>query len=196
MSAATAAPAYPIGLEIDAPAPQNRLSVLLRYFYMIPHLIALTFVGIGVLVVQVMAWFVILFTGQYPEGMLNFAVGASRWSARANGYFFLLTDKYPPFSLEEDSAYPIRLVGSGQIEGRNRLTCFFRPLMVLPHAIVLGILFLVGFFVLAVAWVAALVGGSVPQGLHDFMAGLGRWFTRVNAYAMLLTDEYPPFSLD
>jgi len=190
-----AAPAYPIGLEIDAPAPQNRLSVLLRCFYMIPHAIALMFVGIAANAVAVIAWFAILFTGKYPEGMLNFSVGALRWQVRATGYMWLMTDKYPPFSLEEDSAYPLRLVGSGQVEGRNRLTCFFRPLMALPHLIVLGILFVVGYVVLVVAWFAALFGGSVPQGLHDFMAGLGRWYTRVSAYAMLLTDEYPPFSL-
>jgi len=190
-----AAPAYPIGLEVDAPAPQDRLSVLLRILFAIPHLIVLEFVGIAAGAVAVIAWFAILFTGKYPEGMLTFATGALRWQVRAIGYMWLMTDKYPPFSLEEDSAYPIRLVGSGQVEGRNRLTCFFRYFMLIPHAIVLYVLFAVGYVVLVIAWFAALFGGSVPQGLHDFMTGLGRWYTRVSAYAMLLTDEYPPFSL-
>ena len=41
-------------------------------------------------------------TGQYPEGMFNFSVGVSRWSARVRGYTLLFVDEYPPFSLEAE----------------------------------------------------------------------------------------------
>lgn len=187
---------YPFGLQVDGPQAQNRLSVLLRLIYVIPHVIVLGLLGIGVGVVTLIAWFVILFTGKYPQGMVNFAVGTLRWMARAYGYGFLLTDKYPAFSLEDDGAYPVRMSASPQIEGRNRLTVFFRVIMIIPHYIILGILNFVAEVLGFVAWLVALFTGSVPAGIHNFLAGWLRWTTRYAAYALLLTDEYPPFSLN
>lgn len=187
--------AYPATLDVDPPAPQNRLSVLLRIIFAIPHAIIVGILGMVVGVITVIAWVVILVTGKYPAGMTTFVTGTLRWTMRAQGYMFLLTDKYPPFSLDEDSAYPVRYSAQVQIEGRNRLTCFFRYFMAIPHFIVLYILLIVGYVVLVISWIAALVTGSVPPGMHSFLTGVLRWYGRVTAYIDLLTDEYPPFSL-
>jgi hypothetical protein len=71
-----------------------------KWFLAIPHYIVLFFLDIAAVVVVVVAWFAILFTGRYPEGMFNFVVGVMRWSLRVTAYAFLLvTDRYPPFSL-------------------------------------------------------------------------------------------------
>jgi hypothetical protein len=193
----TAIPAsFPFALDVDGPAPQGRLSVFLRYIFAIPQLIAVYLIGIGAQIVTLIAWFVIIFTGKYPAGMMTFATGYLRWSARAMGYIYLLTDKYPPFSLDADDAYPIRFSGEGQVDGRNRLTVFFRILMLIPHIIVLYILGAVASVVLVISWLAALFTGSVPAGMHTFLAGVLRWVVRIQAYALLLTDEYPPFALN
>lgn len=69
---------YPVGLDVASPSPQNRLSVFLRLIYLIPHLIVLAFIGIGAVIVTVIAWFAILITGKYPEGMLRFSIGFLR----------------------------------------------------------------------------------------------------------------------
>jgi hypothetical protein len=189
--------AYPFGLDVDGPQMQNRLSVLLRIIYAIPHLIAMTVIGVVAAVMTLIAWFVILFTGKYPEGMANFVLGALRWSSRGYGYLYLLTDKYPAFSLEADSAYPVRFLGDAvQLDGRNRLTVFFRVIMIIPHAIILYVLNIVANVLGLIAWVAALFTGSVPGGIHTFLTGWLRWEMRYVAYAALLTDEYPPFSLN
>jgi hypothetical protein len=108
----------------------------------------------------------------------------------------LLTGKYPPFAMGEDNAYPIRLLAEGQVEGRNRVTVFFRYIMLIPHVIVLYLLSIAAAVVLFISWVAALFTGSVPAGMHNFLTGVLRWQTRVGAYALLLTDQYPPFSLN
>ena len=188
--------AYPVTLEVDDPQPQNRLSVLIRIIFAIPALLFGIVIGIGLQIVGIIAWFVILFTGKYPAGMLNFTEGGLRYSARLCGYLYLLTDKMPSFSLDADPSYPVRLAVQGQIEGRNRLTCFFRLIMAIPHYIILGILNYVIGVVVFVAWLMALFTGSVAPGLHNFIAGYVRWTLRAQAYAMLVTDEYPPFSLN
>lgn len=188
--------AYPAQLEVDAPAPQNRLSVFFRIIFAIPIAIFMALVGIGISVVTLIAWVVILITGKYPAGMLDFAANGLKLSTRVNAYIYLLTDKYPSFSLQDDESYPVRPSVSGQVDGRNRLTVFFRIIMLIPHVLILYVLQLVLRIVGFIAWVAALITGSVPVGLHGFIEGILRWQHRVSAYALLLTDEYPPFSLN
>ena len=187
--------AYPVSLEVDPPQPQNRLSVLLRIIFAIPAMLFGIVIGIGLQIVALIAWVVILVTGKYPAGMMNFTEGGLRFSSRLSGYLYLLTDKSPSFSLDADPAYPVRLSVQGQIEGRNRLTVFFRLLMAIPHYLILGVFNYVIGVVVFVAWLMALFTGSVAPGLHTFIAGYLRWTMRAQGYVLLVTDEYPPFSL-
>lgn len=192
----TAFPAsYPIVVDIDPPASQGRLGVFFRLIMAIPSLIGLAVVGFIAMIITVIAWIVILITGKYPGGIMNFVAGAVRWMGRTYGYMYLLTDKYPPFSLNEDSAYPIRVSVQGQVDGRSRLTVFFRYIMAIPHLIIVGVLGYAVGVVGFIAWVIALFTGSVPAGLHSFIAGYVRWYVRLEGYILLLTDQYPPFSL-
>jgi hypothetical protein len=56
-------------------------------------------------VVWFIAFFAILITGRYPEGLFRFLVGFLRWSSRVSAYTLLLTDDYPPFTLDGESGY-------------------------------------------------------------------------------------------
>src|SRR6266571_3820566 len=70
------------------------------WFLAIPHYIVLFFLWIAAIVVVIIAWFAILFTGRYPRGMFDFVQGVIRWGVRVVAYaFVLVTDRYPPFSL-------------------------------------------------------------------------------------------------
>lgn len=186
---------YPASIDVDGPQPQNRLSVLLRIFYVIPHALVLAILGYAIGVTAFIAWLVIVITGKCPAGLAKFHAGYLRWNTRAGGYVFLLTDKYPAFSMDADNAYPIRVSIQDQLENRNRLTVLLRLIMVIPHVIALGVIGIVAEVLLFVAWLVALFTGSVPEGIHTFLAGFLRWSVRVNAYALMLTDEYPPFSM-
>jgi hypothetical protein len=87
-------------VQPDAENELNRWLPLVKWILAIPHYIVLAFLYIAVFVVVIIAWFAILFTGRYPEGMFDFVVGVIRWSLRVTAYAFLLvTDRYPPFSL-------------------------------------------------------------------------------------------------
>jgi hypothetical protein len=171
------------------PAPQRRGTVLVRVFMAIPHLIVLYALNIAAEVVAVICWFALLFTGRRPESLADFLAGWLRWSARVYGYLWLLTDRYPPFELA-DPDYPVRVsVAPGPL---NRLAVFFRFILAIPAALLLGLLFwgtstLVAF----VAWIIVLVRGSLPEPLHEAFAAVLRYAVRYYGYFYLLSGTYP-----
>ena len=104
-------------------------------------------------------------------------------------------------------SYPVAYDVEPQLTGRNRLTVGFRAILSIPHAIIVGtpgignrsqgLLGAVALFLAIVAWFAILFTGRYPRGLFDYVVGVIRWSNRVTGYAMVLvTDEYPPFSLE
>jgi hypothetical protein len=90
-------------LDIEYPETSNRVSVLLRamfgiWYVLIPHAFLLFFLQIGVMFVRMIAFWAVLFTGKYPEGMHNYMFGVLSWNIRVNAFMSYLTDTYPPFS--------------------------------------------------------------------------------------------------
>jgi hypothetical protein len=92
-----------VTLEIpypDAERDLNRWLPLIKWLLAIPHYIVLAFLWLAALVVAIVAWFAILFTGRFPRGMFDFIEGVLRWTNRVEAYMLLLaTDRYPPFRL-------------------------------------------------------------------------------------------------
>ena len=92
-------------VRLDYPYPDVRIDLnrwlpLIKWLLAIPHYIVLFFLDIALLVVVIIVWFAILFTGQYPRGFFDFVEGVIRWHNRVIAYALLLvTDRYPPFRL-------------------------------------------------------------------------------------------------
>jgi hypothetical protein len=84
----------------DAARDLNRWLPLVKWFLAIPHYVVLFFLWIAAVVIVIVAWFAILFTGRYPRGMFDFVEGVIRWHNRVIAYaLVLVTDRYPPFRL-------------------------------------------------------------------------------------------------
>lgn len=82
------------------PVNVSRWLPLVKWFLAIPHYIVLAFLDLAALVVLIIAWFAILFTGRYPRGIFDYVEGVIRWHNRVVAYaFILVTDRYPPFRL-------------------------------------------------------------------------------------------------
>jgi hypothetical protein len=187
---------YPVTYEADYPeAGISRWRPFLQYFMAYPHLLVLLFVGLGALVAFVVAWFAILFTGRYPRGLFNFITGTLRWSNRVTGFSMLMTEKYPPFSLEE-APYPIRTRFEYPEAGIARWRPLVHYFMALPHLLILEFLWLGAVLGFIFAWWAIVFTRRYPPGVFNYIAGVNRWGTRVQGFVLLTTEEYPPFSLD
>jgi len=210
---------HPVRVHVDAPtAERNRLTTAFRCILAIPHVIlvgtpiaaAMTWsrtseagvnyswgAGGGVLgavavVAAIIAWFAIVFTGSAPDGLTKLSAFYLRWRVRASAYIALLRDEYPPFG---DAAYVAELDLPAVVGPRDRLTVAFRPILAIPHLLAIWAIGFAWAFTTIVAWFAILFTGRYPRALYDFATGALRWTTRVEAYLLLLTDEYPPFSL-
>lgn len=93
---------YPVNLVAQYPERSSRLLMffmLFKPFLLIPHLFVLWFLSMAVGLVMFIAWWAVLFTGNYPRGLWEFMLGVYRWQTRISAYMMGLTDKYPPFSL-------------------------------------------------------------------------------------------------
>jgi hypothetical protein len=104
----------------------------------------------------------------------------------------LFEDQYPPFG---DLVYPAAVTVVDPVEPRDRVSVGFRLILGIPHFILLFFLCVAWWIVTMVAWLMIVFTGEFPRALYDFGLGVFRWFIRVEAYMLLLVDEYPPFSL-
>ena len=125
--------------------------------------------------------------------MRDFCTYYLRWRVRALTYVALLTDRYPPFG---DADYPSSVTVAEPSGERERLSVGLRLLLVIPHIIALFFLLLAWLIVTVFAWFTILFTGKYPASLLPFAISVLRYITRVEAYLLLLVDEYPPFTLD
>jgi hypothetical protein len=186
---------YPVTFECDYVEKRSRLTTFFRWLLAIPHLIVVTFYGLAAAVVVIVAWFALLFTGRWPRGMYDFVAGFWRYCTAVYGYWYLLTDAYPPFGPDVD-AYPVRLNVAPPKDEYNRLKVLFRIILMIPVYIVsyaMSIVAQVGSFL---AWFAIVILGRQPKGLQD-MTVLGLSYQqRAYTYISLLTEDWPPFTDD
>jgi hypothetical protein len=211
----TQQPPYAARLDIDYPDKLDRFTTFFRLIWIIPIGIILSLlsaVGSWTVVTETGETFtrstggiaaglfaatmlMIVFRERYPRWWFDFAREFARFAARVVAYFFLLTDQYPS-TVDEQSVH-LEIDYPDVEQDLNRWLPLVKWLLVIPHLFVLFALGLVAILMVVIAWFAILFTGRYPRGLFDYVVGVFRWGLRVEAYALLLvTDQYPPFSLN
>jgi len=199
---------YPVTLKIDLPNRDlNRLTTGFRFVLIVPIAIVLGLVagmtwgpawqtGVaagGVLFVPTLL--MILFRQKYPRWWFDWNVQFLRFSLRVGVYAALLTDVYP--STDEEQTVHLKVAYPDAKKDLSQWLPLVKWFLAIPHLFVLGFLGIAAWVCVVIAWFAILFTGRYPKALAAFVAGVMRWGVRVCAYAFLLvTDEYPPFSLD
>jgi len=194
---------YPIRIRGELTDPPGRGLWLIKWLLLIPHIFVLALLGFAFFMLSVVAFFAILINGKYPRGIFDFNVGVLRWSWRVGfyGYQALGTDRYPPFSLEPMDDYPADLYVEYPETLSRGLVLIKWWLLVIPHAIIVGIFQGGGNssglapLLAVISAVIVLFTGEYPKDLFNLVMGMNRWTYRVYGYTGLMRDEYPPFSL-
>ena len=187
--ATTAMPTRRVDMWFEGTAPQGRLTVAFRIILAIPQFVVLYFLYIAALFVLVIGWFAALFMGRLPEWVHSFIGGVVRWTTRVYAYMYLLTDRYPQFSLDDED-YPARpiLPAPGPL---NRWAVLFRVILVIPAAVFAQIVqYGLIFPLLFVAWLIALFSGRMHPALYGAYSALLRYQVRLHSYFTMLTSEY------
>lgn len=192
---------YPVSFTFNSPGKIARWRPLVHWLLAIPHFILLYVLSIVAFVLIVVAWFAGVFAGKVPAGVQGLLVATIRYSFRVQTYLLFLREEYPPFALDTEFSDPgtdprTRFDVVPAIEGRSRLTIFFRGLMIIPHYIELIFLLIAFYVVIVIGWFAVIILGRWPAGLESFVVGFIRWNARFSAYFYLLTDDYPPFGFE
>ena len=205
---------YPVTFNVDYPDRDlDRLTSAFRIVVAIPILAVLSLLtgaslhyvttnnttnetatlatGGGVLFLPLVL--MIVFRQKYPRWWFDWNLQVLRLSARVSAYLALLDDHYPSTDEEQavhlDFPYP-------DARQLNQWLPVVKWLLAIPHYIVLFFLAIGAIVAVIIAWFAILFTGRYPRGLFDFVVGVMRWSNRVTGYAfVLVTDEYPPFSL-
>jgi len=213
---------YPARLKIDYPEKLDRLTTFFRILWIIPIAIIFGLIsgtgetinnttyldeagkvvlttrdtsgGLASGLVAATA-LMILFRQFYPRWWFDFSRELTRFGYRVGAYMALLTDRYPS-TVEEQSVH-LEIDYPDVKNDLNRWMPIIKWFLAIPHYIVLAFLVVGAVFAVIIAWFAILLTGQYPKGLFDYVVGVSRWGLRVHAYAFLLvTDRYPPFSLE
>jgi Domain of unknown function (DUF4389) len=188
---------YPVSYQADpALEGRNRLTSFFRYIVAIPWLIVAYIYGIVAQIAAIIAWFAIVFTGKYPEGIYNFNAGYLRMSSRTNSFLYLLTDEFPPFGGEEASSYPIRIGVPAPLDQYSRLKTGLRLIIGIPVMLLAIVQAIILYVVAIIAWFAILFTGKLGEGLFNPMRSAMAYLTRTTGYFLLITEDYPPFSYE
>ena len=89
--------------------------------------------------------------------------------------------------------HPVRLLVEDDLH-RNRWTVFFRIVLAIPHLIWAFLWTIAVFFAAIANWIAALVRGEPPAGLHGFLSAYIRYLVHLDSYLWLVGNPYPKFS--
>jgi uncharacterized protein DUF4389 len=203
------APGYPVQFSVAYPDRDlNRLTTFFRLIVAIPILIVLAALGNeygswsndwgfasgggGLLFFPPLV--MIVFRQKYPRWWFDWNLELMRFSNRVGVYLGLMDDVYP--STDEQQSVKLDFPYPDARNGLNRWLPLVKWLLAIPHYVILIFLGIAAFVAVIVAWFAILFTGRYPRGIFDFVEGVLRWWNRVVGYAFILvTDEYPPFSL-
>jgi Domain of unknown function (DUF4389) len=192
----TGGPVYPIHLEYDHDYDVQNWRPLVNWLLAIPHWIVLSVLGLVAFVLWFVSLFIVLFTQRNP--FVGFQTMYLRYYWRVSSFAGFMRNEYPPFDFATDGAAAVAdpaVVTADDPGEMNRFLGFVQWLLAFPHYVVLYFLQIALFVVVVINLFIVLFTGRWNDSMRDFCVGVARWHTRVYGYVFLITNKYPPFSL-
>jgi hypothetical protein len=182
----------PISFEADYDIERSRLTTFFRLIIVIPWAIWAAIYGIAAFVVVIIAWFAMLFTARYPEGMYNFVAGYLRLQTRVYAYALLLTDELPSFGGGPEPEYPVKIDVAPRQDRYHRAKTFFKYVLYFPQMLIggYGLAFVVQFATF-ISWFRILFAGRQSITMHEALVASAAYLTRSTGFLLLLTEAHP-----
>ena len=184
---------YPVTFEADYVERRTRLTTFFRLILAIPLAIWLYVYGIVAFIVVVIAWFAIVITGRYPQGLYDFDAGFVRFLRASPPTSPCCVTATRSFGGSDDPSYPVRMRFDGPLERYSRLKTLFRIILAIPILVLRYVMQLMLEIGAVAAWFVIVITGNMPRGLFDLMVLANSYIARSDAYILLLTETYPPF---
>lgn len=179
--------------EVEYVEQRSRATTFFRYLLAIPHFVVLAVWAFIAYLGVIVAWFSIVFTGRYPEGIYDFVAGLTRYATAVDAYIGLLTDVYPPFS-GDTAGYPAQIRIPPRKAEYDRVKTLLRIFLLIPVAVIAYAMSLIARFGTFVAWFVIVVTGKQPRGLQDMIVLGISYQMRSIPYYLLMTEDWPSFT--
>ena len=190
---------YAARLEFRADTHIARWRPLAQWLLAIPQLAVASALRSLRQILILISLFTVLFTERIPRPVFDMIAMSYRYEWRAVSYALFLHEDYPPFDFQpaaaDDGAEPHTMLSIAYPEHLDRWKPLYKWLLAIPHYLVLAALAIGAVFAFLGGFFAVLVTGEYPQSIRDYLVAVFGYGLRVEAYAGLLTDTYPPFRL-
>jgi uncharacterized protein DUF4389 len=190
---------YPAQLQFQADRHITRWRPLVQWLLAVPHLLVARALNTLRSLLTLISLFTVLFTKNIPRPLFDAIAMTYRYEWRAMSYALFLHEDYPPFSFRadatDDGVEPHTTLSVAYPEELNRWAPLYKWFLAIPHYVVALALAVAALGAVVVGFFAVLFTGEFPLGPRDFIVKAWRYGLRVQAYAGLLTDQYPPFTL-
>lgn len=190
---------YPTQLSVDGTRHIARWRPLVQWLLAVPQLLIAYALSVVRALLTLVSFLMLLFTARIPRPLFDTTAMTFGYEWRAASYALFLHDNYPPFDFRPgstDNGLDPHTVLDFTYPGRmSRWQPLVKWLLAVPHYLVLAVLGIAATAVVIAGLVTVLITGEYPQRLREFLIGTYRYSVRVQAYAGLLTDTYPPFRL-
>jgi Domain of unknown function (DUF4389) len=190
---------YAARLEFHGGNQIARWRPLAQWLLAIPQLLIASALRSVRQILTLVSLFTVLFTERIPRPVFDMIAMSYRYEWRAVSYALFMHEDYPPFDFEpsaaDDGAEPHTTLSIAYPERLHRWAPLYKWFLAIPHYLVLLALGIGAFFGFLAGFFAVLVTSEYPEPILNFLVGVYRYALRVEAYAGLLTDAYPPFRL-
>jgi hypothetical protein len=190
---------YPVQLDLSIDSRIARWRPLVQWLLAIPHLAVSSVLTSLRQLLTLVSFVTVLFTKRIPRQVFDAIAMTYRYEWRSTSYALFLHDEYPPFDFQpgadDDHEAPHTTVTFTYPAEMSRWRPLYKWLLAVPHYVVMFGLCVASVFVITFGLGAVVMTGSYPARARNFLVGVYRYGLRVQAYVGLLTDEYPPFSV-
>jgi Domain of unknown function (DUF4389) len=198
----TGPPRHPVRLVVTDDLQRSRLTVFFRLLLGIPHYLWAALIGVAVVVVVFIQWWVLLIRGTPAEGLRSFTAGFIRYATHIEAFVLLAANPFPGFYPMSEKPYPVDLE-IDPATPQNRWKTLFRLFLAIPAMLISGALLWGGprtgsylsgglaFIAAFLLWWVGVIRGRSPHGLRDLVAYCIGYAAQYSAYLFLVTDRYP-----